>query len=143
MRSAWFRSTFLKVLKFTQIKEGGPNFRGEPILQKVWIIWSHLLYFNFKRFMEPGSLSFIRFQCILLDSRVSFSEYSNEKELKREDLISWGGEPILQKIWIIWSPFLYLNVKTFKDPNSMPFIRFNAFCMIQRSFCWTFETSIN
>ena len=36
MHLAWFRSTFLRDLKFLQIKEGGPNFWGEPILQKVW-----------------------------------------------------------------------------------------------------------
>ena len=126
MHSAWLRSSILRLLKFLQIKEGRPNFwRGGLILQKVWIIWSPLLYSNLKRFKDPKPLSFIRFQCILLDSRVSFSEYSNEKELKRGDLISWG-EPILQKIWIIWSPLLYLNVKIFKDPNSMPFIRFQC-----------------
>ena len=34
MHSAWFRSTFLRVLKFPQIKDGGPSFWGEPILQK-------------------------------------------------------------------------------------------------------------
>ena len=31
---------------------GGPNLWGEPILQKVIIIWSLLLYFNFKSCME-------------------------------------------------------------------------------------------
>ena len=57
----------------------------------------------------------------------------------------WGGKPILQNnwiawiegawflgrnqallknSWIIWSPLLYFNFKTFKDPNSSPFIRF-------------------
>ena len=39
----WFGSTFLTVLKFLQIKDGGPNLLGEPILQNVWIIWSPLL----------------------------------------------------------------------------------------------------
>ena len=53
--SAWIRSTFLGVLKFLQIKEGGSNFRGEPILQNVWITWSPLLYFNFKSFPDPNS----------------------------------------------------------------------------------------
>ena len=48
MRSAWFTSMFLRVFKFLQIKEGGPNFLGEPILQKIWIIWFALLYFNLK-----------------------------------------------------------------------------------------------
>ena len=185
MYSAWFTSTFLRVLKCLQIKERGPNFWGEPILQKVSIIWSPFLYlnfknfmgpnwlsfirfqcilhdsgvlfseswyvykskrvdltswgnqfwrkselfnspplyFNFKSFVDPKSLSFISFQCILYDSGVPFSEYSNFQKLKRRDLICWG-ESILQKVWIIWSPLLYFNFKTFKDPNSLSFIRF-------------------
>ena len=28
MHSAWYRSTFLRLLKFLQIKEGEPNFLG-------------------------------------------------------------------------------------------------------------------
>ena len=117
MHSAWFRSTFLRVLKFLQIKEGGPNFCGEPILQKLWIIWSPLLYFNFKSFRDPNSSSFIRFQCILHDSEGFFSE--------------WGGcnfwvEPVLEKVWIIWSPLLYLNFKSFRVPNFSSFIRFQC-----------------
>ena len=62
MYSTWFRSTFFRVLKFVQIKEGGSNFWGEPILQNVWIIWSPLLYFSFKIFLDPNSSSFIRFE---------------------------------------------------------------------------------
>ena len=95
---------------------GGPNFWGEPILQRVWIIWSPLLYFNFKTFMEPNSSSLIRFQCILHDSGVVFSESWNFYKLKRE-------EPNLQKVWIIWSPLLYFNFKSFMEPNSSSFMR--------------------
>ena len=125
MYSAWFRSTFLRVLKFLQIKEGGPNFWREPILQKVWTIWSLLLYLNFKSLVDPNSSSFIRFQCTLHDSGVLFSEVWNFYKLKKGDLIS-GGEPILEKGLIIWSPFLYFNFKSFTDPNSSSFIRFQC-----------------
>ena len=55
-----------------QEDEGGPNFWEELILQNVWIIWSPLLYFNFKSFPDPNSSSFIAFQCILHDSGVRF-----------------------------------------------------------------------
>ena len=119
MHSAWFRSTFLRVLKSLQIKE------GEPILQKVWIIWSPILYFNFKSVLDTNSSSFIRFQCILHDSRVLFSDSSNFYKLKRGGPKFWG-EPILQKVWIIWSPLLYFNFKSFLDPNSSSFIRFQC-----------------
>ena len=122
MHSAWFSSTFLRVLKFLEIKEGGRNFWGKPFLQKVWIIWSLLLYFNFKSFIDPNILSFIRFQFILYDWVVLFSESSNFYKLE------WGPnfcrQPILQKVWIICSHLLYFNFKTVMDPNSSSFIRF-------------------
>ena len=123
MYFGWFRSNSLRVFKFLQIKEGGPNFWGEPILQNVWIIWSSLLYFNFKSFLDWNSSSFIRFQCILYDSGVFLSGFSNLYKLKRGDLIS-GGEPIFQNVWIIWSPLLYLNLESSMDWNSSSLIRF-------------------
>ena len=125
MYSAWFRSTFLRALKFLEIKERGPNFWVEPILQKAWIIWSPLLYFNFKRFLGPNSSPFIRFQCIFYDSQVLLSGFSNLYKLKEGGSNFWG-EPILQNVWIIWSPLLYFNFKSFLDPNSSPFISFQC-----------------
>ena len=92
MYSAWFRSTFLRALKFLEIKERGPNFLGEPILQNVWIIWSPLLYLNLKSFSGPNSSPFIRFQCILYDSGVFLSGFPNLYKLKRGDLISGRNE---------------------------------------------------
>ena len=88
MHFSWFSSTFQSLLKFLQIKEGGPNFWWEPILQKVRIIFSSLLYFTFKSFTDPHSLSFIIYRCILHDSGVLFSESWNFYKLKKGDLIS-------------------------------------------------------
>ena len=119
MHSPWFRSTFLRVFKFLHIKHGGPNFWGEQILQNVWIIWSPLLCFNFKSFMDPNSSSLIRFQWILHDPGVLLSKFWNFYKLKRGDLI-------LQKVWIIWSPLLHFNFKSFMDPNSSSLIRFQC-----------------
>ena len=79
---------FFSVFKFLQIKETGPNFWGEPILENVWIIWSLLLYFDFKSLLESVFSSFIRFQCILHGSGKLFSECSKFYELKSGDLIS-------------------------------------------------------
>ena len=181
-----FRSTSLRVFKFVKIKDGGFNFCGEPIFQNVWIIWSPLLYFNFKSFPDPNSFSFIVFQCILHDSGVLFYESGNFYKSKRGDLISvgtnfaeclnylvpfslfqfkkffrpkffviyqisihfvWfrstsvrvfkflsikeGGsnfweKPILRNVWIICSPLLYFNFKSFSDPSSGSFIRFQS-----------------
>ena len=107
MHSAWCRSTFLRVLKYLQIKEQRPNFRGKATLQKVWIIWPTLLYFNFKSFLDRISLSFIRFQCILNDSE-NFAESLN-----------------------YFVPASVLNFKSFEDPNSLSFVRFR--CILHNS----------
>ena len=67
---------------------------GEPILQNGWIIWSPLLYFNFRVLNYSNSWSFIRFQWILNDSQASFSFFWNIVKLRRGDPTCWG-EPIL------------------------------------------------
>ena len=63
---------------------------GEPILRNGWIIWPSLLYFKFKSFKDPNSSSFIRFECILHDSGVTFSDFWNFYKLKSGHLISRG-----------------------------------------------------
>ena len=124
MHSAWFRSTFLRLLEFLNIKEVRSYFWGEPILQKLWIIWSPLLYFNFKSSKYPISSPFIRFQCILHDPGVLFSESWNFYKLKRGDLIS-GGNQFYRKSII--PPFLlYVNFKSLMDTISSSFIRFQC-----------------
>ena len=64
---------------------------GEPILQKDWIIWVLFLYFSFRSFKDPNSSSFIRFLCILHDSGVLFSDFSNLRKLKRRGHNFFGG----------------------------------------------------
>ena len=130
MHSAWFTSIFLRLLEFLNINEVGSNFWEEPILQKLWLIWSHLLYFSFKSSKYPISSSFIWFPCILYDSGVFFLEPWNFYKLKRGDLIS-GVEPMLQKVLIIWSSLLYFNFKSFMEPNSSSLIRFQ--CIVHDS----------
>ena len=142
MHSAWFRSTFFRVLKFLQIKEGGPNFWGEPILQNVWIIWSPLLYFNFKSFLDPNSLSFIRFQCILHDSGVLFSESWNVYKLKREVLIS-GWNQFCKRSELFRPPFCISILKVLWTQIHHHSLDFNAFCMIQGNFSQSLEMSTN
>ena len=120
MHSAWLRSSFVRVLKFLQVKEwgpsfwgepilqkvkeGGPNFWGEPILQRLWIIWSSLLYLKFKSFVDPISSSFVRFQCILHNWRVLLSESWNFYKLKKGDLVS-GGDHFYRKSKLFGPPF--------------------------------------
>ena len=136
MHFVWFRSTSLRVFKFLQIKEGGPNFWGEPILQNVWIILSPLLYLNLKRSMDRNSLSFIRLQSILHEWGRLFSESWNFYKLKR-------GKPILQNVWIIWSPFCIKIFKPFQTQILHHSLDFNAFCVIQEYSFRGFQIFIN
>ena len=131
---AWLRGTFLRVLKFLQFKEGGPNFWKEPISQKVWIIWSLVLYFNFKSFLDPNCSSFIRFQRILHDSEVLFSESSNSYKLKRLDPIS-GGKQFCRKSELFRSPFCILIIKVLSTKFLRHSLDLKSFCMIQEYFC--------
>ena len=94
IQSTYFSPVFWNSLRFKR----GLNFRGwggKPILQNNWIasierasflgsgvlfppnIWSPLLQFNFKSFIDSNSFSFIRFQCILHGSGKLFSESWN------------------------------------------------------------------
>ena len=125
-------------------------------MQKVWIIWSHLLIFNFKSFVDADSLLFINFQWILRFSRVLSSENCNFYKLKGGEIISGGnqfcrkselsGPPFCISIWKvlwtqilgllqflqikergpIWSPLLCFNFKGFMDPNYFFLIRFQC-----------------
>ena len=133
MHSTWFRSVFLRALEFLQIKEGRPNFWGEPILQNVWNIWSPFLYFNFKSFLDPNSLSFIRFQSILHESGRLFSESWNFYKLKRGDLIS-GGNQFCRKSELFGPPFCISILKVLCTQILRHWLDFNAFCMIQDRF---------
>ena len=143
MYSAWFRSTFLRALKFLEIKERGPNFWVEPILQKAWIIWSPLLYFNFKRFLGPNSSPFIRFQCIFYDSQVLLSGFSNLYKLKEGGSNFWG-EPILENVWIIWSPPFCISIlKVLWTQILCHSLYMSHFCMNQEDFSQSPEIFTN
>ena len=129
MHSAWFETTFLIVLKFPQIKDGGPKFWGKAILQNVWIIWSPVLYFNFKSFLEQKFSSFIRFQCILHDSGVLFSECWNFYKLKTGDLISGGNQFCIRSE--LFGLLFCILISNFLWAQSLCHsLYFNAFSMI-------------
>ena len=72
-----------RLLKFPQIKEGGPNFLvGTNSAERLNYFPLPLLYFNFKSFKDPNFLPFISFECILHDWGVPFSEVWNFDKLK-------------------------------------------------------------
>ena len=142
MHLVWFRSTSLRVFKFVKIKEGGSNFWGEPILQNVWIIWSPLLYFNFKSFMDPNSSSFIRSQCILHDWVVLFSEFWNFYKLKRGDLISRGNQ-FCRTFELFGPPFCISMLKVLWTQILRHSLDFSPMCMNQEDFPQSPEISTN
>ena len=142
MHSAWFRSNFLRVLKFLQIKEGGRNFWGEPILQNVWIIWSPFLYFNLKSSMDPNSSSFIRFQSILHESGRLFSESWNFYKLKRVDLIS-GGNQFCRMSELFGPPFCISILRVLWTQILRHSLDFSPFFMNEEDFSQSLEISTN
>ena len=85
----WFSITFLRFLKFRQIKKGGRNFLG-----------------------RTNSAELLNYLVPL----VLFSGFTNFLKLKRGGL-NFLGEPILQNSWI-FAPLLYFNFRNLKDPNS-------------------------
>ena len=119
------RNTFLRVLKFLQLKDGGPNFWGELILQNVWITWSPLLYFNLKSFLNPNSMPFISILCILYDSGLLLSGFSNFCKLSKGDLIS-GGNELFRMSELFGPPLLYFNLKSSVEPNSSSFFSYQS-----------------
>ena len=142
MHFVWFRTTSLRVFKFVQIKEGGFNYWVEPIFQNVWIIWSPLLYFNFKGFLDPNSSSFIRFQCILYDSGVLLSGFSNLYKLKRADLLS-GGNQFFRISGLFGPPFCISILKVLWPEIILHSLDFSSFCMNQEDFSKSPEICAN
>ena len=142
MHSAWFRSTFPTLLRLLQIKKWETNFWGKSILQKVWIIWSLLLYFNFKSFMDPNSSSFIRFQCILHDSGVLFWDSWNFYKLKTGYLISDGNQ-FCRKSELFGISFCISILKVLWSQIHRNSLDFSAFLMIQEYFSQSLEISTN
>ena len=97
---------FLNLQNFLKFKRGDLISWGKPIPQNSCIILSPFLYFNLKNLKEPNSWWFIRFQCILHDSALLFSDFKNFLKFKRGNLISWR-EPNQQNSWIFGPPSVF------------------------------------
>ena len=88
MYFAWFRSIFLRALKFLEIKERGPNFWGEPILQNVWIIWSLFCISILKVLWTQILRHSLDFSPFCMNKEDFSQSPKNFYKLKRGDLIS-------------------------------------------------------
>ena len=100
--------------------------RNQALLKNSWIIWAPLMYFNFKTFKDPNSLSFIRLPSLPYDSEDFFVRLLTFLQIKEEGRPNFWWETIPLKVWIIWSPLLYLDFENSMDPNSSWFIRFQC-----------------
>ena len=141
MHSTWFKSTFLGLLQFPKIKEWGPNFLGGTYsAERLNYSILPLLYFNFKSFKDPNSSSFIRFQCVLHNSDVLFSDFWNFEKLNNGDLISWGNQ-FCRTAELFVSPIFISILKVLTTQILYHSLGFNAFSKIQMYFSKTFEIS--
>ena len=131
---------FSQLFKFPQIKEGGPNFVGEPILRNNWI-WSPRLHFKFKNLKNPNLVIYY----ILMHSTgfgSTFLSFIKFPQIKKGELISWG-ETILQNGWIIWSPFCISISKTWRTQILYHSLDINSFYNIQQYFSQFLKISSN
>ena len=125
MHSTRFSSTFLSFFQFPQIREGGPNFLGGTNSAEWLNYLVPLLYFNFKNLRDPNSSSSSTFQCILHDSEVLFSFFSNFLKLKTGGPNFLGGTNSAE--WLNYLvPLLYFNFKNLRNPNSSSSSRFQC-----------------
>ena len=102
-------------------------------MQNVPIIWSLLLWFNFKSFIDPNYFSVISFQCIPHESWILFSESWIFYKLRRSDLIS-GGIQFCRKSELFGPPFSISILKVLMTWILRHSLDFNAFCMIHEYF---------
>ena len=95
-------------------------------------LFGPLLYFNVLSLKDKNSLSFTRFQCIVLGSAALFSSFENVLKLKRGDLISWG-ETILEcrTAELFGSPFCISFLQVWRNQVIFSFIRFQ--CIVHDS----------
>ena len=136
MHFVWFSSTSLRVLKFVEIKEGGFNFWGEPILQNVWIIWSPLLYLSLKSPSDQNSSSFIRFQFILHESGSLFWESLSFYKLKR-------GNQFYRMSELFGPPFCISILKVLWTLILCHALDLSPLCMNEEDFSESPEISTN
>ena len=142
MHSASLRSTFVRVFKFLQINKGGPNFWLELTWHSGCIIWSTILYFNFKSLKDPNCSPFVRFECILFDSGVTFSNFWNFYKLKEEDLIS-GVNQFCRTVELFGRPFCITKLKVSRTEILPEALHLTAFWLIREYFSQSLQFTTN
>ena len=127
MHSVWFRSTFPRVLKFPQLKQGEPNFWGEPILKNDWIICS------------PFCISILKVLRQSLDFSASCRFRSTFLRLLKFPQIKEGGANYCENQFcrtdeLFTHPFFLSILKVPRNQFLLHSLDFNGFCIIQKYF---------
>ena len=105
MHSAWLRSTFLGVLKFLQIKLWDLISGGNQFCRKSEVFAHPPSCIRILKVLRTEFfLSLVRFQGILLDSRIAFSDFWKFLQIEKGDLIS-GGNQFCRKSVLFDPPF--------------------------------------
>ena len=133
---------FSECLTLYKLKRGDLISGGNQFCRRSDLFGPPLWYYNFKSFLNPNSSSFIRFQCILYDSRVLLSGFSNLYKLKREDLISAVNQ-FFRMSELFGPPFYISILKVFQTQIFRHLLAFNAICMIQEYSSQGFQISTN
>lgn len=88
------------------------------------------LYFNFKNCKGTNSILQIRFQYILHDLAVIFSDFQNFGQLKRGDLIYWGKNNSAKWLYYLVLPICIPISKIWRTPVLCLSLDLNVFYMI-------------
>ena len=95
-----------------------------------------------KTFLDQNSSPIIRFQCILCDSGILLSKFSNFHKLKRGVLLS-GGNQYRRMSELFGLPFRILVLKVLWTKILPHSLEFSSFCMNKEGFSHSPEVSPN
>ena len=95
-----------------------------------------------KTFLDQNSSPIIRFQCILCDSGILPSKFSNFHKLKRGVLLS-GGNQYRRMSELFGLPFRILVLKVLWTKILPHSLEFSSFCMNKEGFSHSPEVSPN
>ena len=141
IHSGWFRSTFLRLVKFPQIRDWWDlHSWGVPILQKGWIL-SPIVYFHFKSFKGQNSLSFIRFHVFYMIEE--FFQIFRSSIKWRMGTQFLGGNQLFRTTGLFHSPFCTSFSKALRTQILRDSLGFNVYCMNQEYLSHCFEISTN
>ena len=135
MHSVWFRSTFPRVLKFPQLKQGGgePNFWGEPILKNGWIICSLLCISILKVSKTEVLRQSLDFNAFCRFSRSTFLRLLKFPQIK-EGGANYCENQFCRTDELFTHPFYLSILKVPRNQFLLHSLDFNGFCMIQKYF---------